>query len=81
MGAAQFIYNQARDETTYGNYILPMTTKLQTQITSQFGEMWSAYVLSNASLSRLPSLAHHKQYISRDRLLDIQPTALLPLHW
>jgi hypothetical protein len=37
-GAAQFIYNEARDETTYGNYIAPMVTQLQTQIRSQFGE-------------------------------------------
>lgn len=30
MGAAQFIYNEARDETTYGNYIVPQVTQLQT---------------------------------------------------
>ena len=39
MGAAQFIYNEARDETTYGNYIAPMIIQLQTQVTSQFGSM------------------------------------------
>lgn len=52
IGTAQFIYNKSQDEATYSNYILPMATKLQTQITSQFGEMWSAQVLSNTSLSR-----------------------------
>ena len=42
MGAAQFVYSQARDETTCGNYIIPMTTRLETQITSQFSEMWAS---------------------------------------
>jgi Protein of unknown function (DUF3533) len=30
VGAAQIIYIQARDETTYANYIIPMLTQLQT---------------------------------------------------
>ena len=63
MGAAQFIYNEARDETTYDNYIVPLVTQLQTQITSQFGSMWASQVLSNTSLSRA-TLARVPQAIS-----------------
>jgi hypothetical protein len=62
-GAAQFIYNEARDETTYSNYIAPMVTQLQTQIRSQFGEKWASQVLSNTSLSRA-SFARAPQALS-----------------
>jgi hypothetical protein len=62
-GAAQFIYNEARDETTYSNYIAPMVTQLQTQIRSQFGEKWASQVLSDTSLSRA-SFARAPQALS-----------------
>lgn len=63
MGAAQFIYNEARDKTTYDNYIVPIITLLQTQTTSQFGEMWASQVLSNTSLSGV-TLARAPQAVS-----------------
>lgn len=51
MGAAQVIYIQARDETTYANYILPQLNQYQTMVTSMFGQQWVAQVLSNTSLN------------------------------
>lgn len=51
LGAAQVIYVQARDETTYGNYIVPQIQQFQTQVTSQFGQQWVRSVLTNASLN------------------------------
>lgn len=50
------VYNQAQDKTTYGNYIIPMIAQLETQITSQFSEMWASQVLSSISLPKLCSL-------------------------
>ncbi|KAK5945995.1 hypothetical protein PMZ80_000134 [Knufia obscura] len=50
MGAAQIVYVQARDETTYANYILPQVQEYQTQVTSMFGRQWVGQVLSDTSL-------------------------------
>ncbi|KAI9840450.1 MAG: hypothetical protein M1837_001606 [Sclerophora amabilis] len=49
MGAAQIIYVQARDEMSHNNYITPMLTQLQTQVTTMFGKMWTSMVLEQAS--------------------------------
>jgi hypothetical protein len=58
MGATQFVYSQARDETTCGNYIIPMTTRLETQITSQFGEMWVSQASGPNKPYKKPGLAY-----------------------
>lgn len=50
LGAAQIIYIDARDDTSYYNYILPQLSQYQTQVTSVFGQQWVAQVLSNTSL-------------------------------
>lgn len=52
LGACQMIYVQARDQTTYYDYIFPQLSTLQTEITSMFGEMWAKEVLTNTSISR-----------------------------
>jgi hypothetical protein len=52
LGAMQLIYIQARDESSYNNYILPQLNLLQTEIISSFGSMWSRMVLSNTSIPR-----------------------------
>ena len=52
LGACQIIYNQARDETVYSNYIIPMLQEMETEILTSFGEMWSKQVLQNTSLPR-----------------------------
>lgn len=49
LGIAQIIYVQARDETTYDQYVTPMLNKFQTEFTSMFGEQWAKQVLQNAS--------------------------------
>ncbi|MCJ1245534.1 hypothetical protein MMC30_002738 [Trapelia coarctata] len=52
LGTCQIIYQSARDETTYYNYILPQLTMLQTQVTSMFGAQWTTQVLANTSIPR-----------------------------
>jgi len=49
MGAAQLIYVQARDSTTYADYILPQLQQFQTQVTSTFGQQWVVRVISNST--------------------------------
>lgn len=49
MGAAQVIYVEARDDTTYSSYVTPQLQKFQTEVTSMFGKMWAGRVLSMAS--------------------------------
>ena len=49
-GAMQQIYVEARDQETYYDYILPQLSALQTEISSQFGQMWTRMVLSNTSI-------------------------------
>jgi hypothetical protein len=49
MGAAQVIYVEARDDTTYSSYVTPQLQKFQSEITSMFGKMWASRVLSMAS--------------------------------
>lgn len=50
LGVAQVVYVQARDETTYGNYITPQLEQFQTMVQSQIGSQWVSRVLSNTSL-------------------------------
>ncbi|KAL8807938.1 MAG: hypothetical protein Q9182_000404 [Xanthomendoza sp. 2 TL-2023] len=52
LGACQIVYVQARDETTYDNYIIPQLSALETQITSQFGQMWTRMLLENTTIPR-----------------------------
>ncbi|MCJ1312606.1 hypothetical protein MMC25_006280 [Agyrium rufum] len=52
LGAMQFIYEDARDQETFYDYLYPGLSKLQTEITSKFGEQWTMQVLSNTSISR-----------------------------
>lgn len=49
MGAAQVIYVEARDETTYSNYVTPMLTMFEQTVSASFGEMWAGMVLQQAS--------------------------------
>lgn len=51
LGACQIIYNQARDQETYGNYIIPVLNQLQAQIQATFGEQWITHVLANPNLN------------------------------
>lgn len=62
-GAAQVIYIQAREETTYANYILPQIQEFQVAVTSAFGPTWAAQVVSNPSLNA-QTLARSPQAIS-----------------
>ncbi|KAK5079123.1 hypothetical protein LTR64_002456 [Lithohypha guttulata] len=51
LGAAQIVYVQARDETTYANYILPQVQQFQTMVTTMVGSQWTSQVLGDASLN------------------------------
>ncbi|KAL8765618.1 MAG: hypothetical protein Q9209_007350 [Squamulea sp. 1 TL-2023] len=52
LGACQIVYVQARDESTYSNYVVPQLNALQTQVTSKFGQMWTSMVLQNTTIPR-----------------------------
>jgi hypothetical protein len=51
-GAAQVIYNQARDVESYNLYIIPALLRISTQISGAFGQTWAAAVLTNDSLTQ-----------------------------
>jgi hypothetical protein len=51
-GAAQVVYNQARDVVSYNQYIIPTLLRLSTQISGAFGQQWAAAVLTNESLTQ-----------------------------
>lgn len=51
-GAIQLVYNEARDQDAYYNYIYPNIQALQTQISAEFGQKWAAQVFSNSSIDR-----------------------------
>ena len=49
LGAAQVIYVQARDQDTVNSYIVPTLDRLQIEMASMFGQVWTQMVLQNAS--------------------------------
>jgi hypothetical protein len=49
MGACQLVYQDARDETNWYDFILPQISIFQTQATSMVWQMWARMVLRNAS--------------------------------
>lgn len=50
LGACQTVWVEARDQDTVYDYILPSLTSLQTEITSNFGQLWTSMVLKNTSI-------------------------------
>ena len=61
LGAAQVVYVEARDDTTHYNYILPLLSSLETQITSMFGMQWAEMLMKNASTD--PTLLSNLQKV------------------
>ncbi|TGO33347.1 hypothetical protein BHYA_0251g00140 [Botrytis hyacinthi] len=49
MGIAQIVYVQARDETTYANYVTPQLLQFQSSVTAMFGQQWAAQVADQAA--------------------------------
>ncbi|RAL61182.1 hypothetical protein DID88_010261 [Monilinia fructigena] len=60
------IYVQARDESTYFNYIIPELLQFQSTITSKFGEQWTSQVLEQAATnaSIMTNIRNSPQVIS-----------------
>lgn len=52
LGACQVVFVEARDQTTYPEYIFPEINQLQTEIISSFGTMWTKMVMQNTSIPR-----------------------------
>ena len=52
LGAMQVVYVQARDETTYANYITPQLNQFTTNVQARFGEQWITQILANTSLEQ-----------------------------
>ena len=85
LGAAQLIYVEARDQTTVSSYLLPMITKLETQITSTFGQMWSTMVLQNATnqaalsnIRKVPQAVNPAIGFSTFNLRPFMPAVAIP---
>ncbi|KAL8659219.1 MAG: hypothetical protein Q9226_000557 [Calogaya cf. arnoldii] len=83
LGACQIVYVQARDETTYYNYIIPQLDALQTQVTSKFGQMWTGMVLQNTTiprenLQRVPQALSPAIGFSQFNLRPFGPAAATP---
>lgn len=51
MGACQLVYQSARDDTNWYDFILPQISTFMTAATSMVGEQWAQQVLQNASTS------------------------------
>lgn len=49
MGACQLVYQQARDETNWSNYLFPHISQLLTQATSMVGQTWAGQMLQQAT--------------------------------
>ena len=66
MGIAQIIYVQARDETTYANYITPQLLQFQSSVTAMFGQQWAAQVGDQAATNPaiLTNIRNNPQTIS-----------------
>ena len=61
MGAAQFVYVEARNQMTIDSYIMPQLQQLATQVQAKFGAQWATQIVSNttirtsaANLERVP---------------------------
>ena len=50
LGACQTIWVEARDQDTIFEYVFPTLAKLQTEIVSAFGQMWTSTILQNTSI-------------------------------
>ncbi|KAF1990753.1 hypothetical protein K402DRAFT_410194 [Aulographum hederae CBS 113979] len=48
-GACQLIFQTARDDTSYYNYVLPQLEMFMTEATSMVGQEWARMVAANAS--------------------------------
>lgn len=51
LGACQTIWVEARDQDIVVQYIFPSLASLQSEITTTFGQMWTAMVLKNPDIS------------------------------
>jgi hypothetical protein len=49
LGACQLVYQDARDDTNWYDFIFPIVSVFMTQAQSQVGERWARVVLQNAS--------------------------------
>lgn len=49
LGACQLVYQDARDDTNWYDFMLPIISQFMTQATSQVGQQWAKMALQNAS--------------------------------
>ncbi|KAF2143562.1 uncharacterized protein K452DRAFT_246747 [Aplosporella prunicola CBS 121167] len=49
LGACQFVFQDARDDTTYYDFILPVTTAFMREAVARVGMQWAGLALANAS--------------------------------
>lgn len=83
LGACQITYVSARNQDTHNAYILPQLSRLQTEITSSFGTMWTTMVLQNTSipltnLQRAPQALNPAIGFSQYSLRPFAPAVATP---
>ena len=49
LGACQLVYQDARDDTNWYDFMLPIISQFMTQATSKVGQQWAKMALQNAS--------------------------------
>ena len=66
MGACQLVYQDARDDTNWYDFIAPLITQFQTEATTMVGEQWTRMVLQNATSNQtlLNNIAQVPQALS-----------------
>lgn len=83
LGACQVVFVEARDQTTYPEYIFPELNQLQTDITSKLGTMWTKMVMQNTSIPRknlqaAPQALSPAIGFSSFNLRPFKPAAIIP---
>jgi hypothetical protein len=78
-GAAQFIINSARDQTTYSNVIDPILSSFQLQVLAEFGPRWIRTLAQQSmDISRVPQAVNPAINFYRVDLRPFGPAAATP---
>lgn len=64
IGACQLVYQDARDDTNWFDFMLPIISPFMTQATSQVGQQWARMALENANSTTLANIQAAPQAIS-----------------
>lgn len=85
LGACQLVYQDARDDTNWFDFMFPIISPLLTQAQSQVGKRWASMVLQNASdagtlerIGRVPQAVNPAIGFSEYNLRPFYPYTSIP---